>query len=92
MSMTVRQAAKHANVAKPPHFDKAGATGSLQAAALPAGGHLSAQAGFRDGDKVEGMKKGFYTIMAAQFFRRWPTMRCSLPPLPFSLNCIPRSG
>jgi len=66
--MTVRQAAKHANVAQPPHFDKAGATGSLQAAALPAGGHLSAQAGFRDGDKVEGMKKGFYTIMAAQFF------------------------
>ena len=68
MSMTVRQAAKRTNVAQPPQFDTAGATGSLQAATLPASAHVPAQAGVRDGDKVEGMKKGFYTIMAAQFF------------------------
>lgn len=68
MSMTVRQAARRVKVTSPPHFDKAGATGSLQAAALPAGAFLPVQMDARDGDKVQGMKKGFYTIMAAQFF------------------------
>ena len=68
MSMTVRQAARRAKVTSPPHFDTAGATGSLQATALPAGALLPVQMDARDGDKVQGMKKGFYTIMAAQFF------------------------
>jgi MFS family permease len=66
--MTVRQAERRAKVAQPPHFDKAVAPGSLQAAMLPVGVPLPAAPGVRDGDKVEGMKKGFYTIMAAQFF------------------------
>jgi len=68
MSMTVRQAERRAKVAQPPHFDKAVAPGSLQAAMLPAGVPLPAAPGVRDGDKVDSMKKGFYTIMAAQFF------------------------
>src|SRR3974390_159066 len=69
MSMTVRQAARQRKkVAQPPHFDQSGATGSLDAAAMPPGAQLPADTGVRDGDKVEGMKKGFYTIMAAQFF------------------------
>ena len=68
MSMTVRQAARRAKVASPPHFDKTGATGSLQATALPAAALLPVRMDTRDGDKVQGMKKGFYTIMAAQFF------------------------
>lgn len=68
MSMTVRQAARRAKVASPPHFDKTGATGSLQATALPASAFLPVHMDARDGDKVQGMKKGFYTIMAAQFF------------------------
>lgn len=68
MSMTVRHAARRANVAQPPQFDTAGTAGSLQAAALPAGALLPVHTDIRDGDKVESMKKGFYTIMAAQFF------------------------
>lgn len=36
--------------------------------ASPAGATLAEPHGVRDGDKVESMKKGFYTIMAAQFF------------------------
>ncbi len=51
--MTVRQASRRANVTHPPHFDTAAVPASLPA---------------RDGDKVDSMKKGFYTIMAAQFF------------------------
>lgn len=76
MSMTVRQAARRANVKHSPHFDTAAVPDSLQAATLPVGAPPSARADARDGDKVDSMKKGFYTIMAAQFFRRWPTMPC----------------
>ena len=68
MSMTARQAARRAKVAQQPQFDKAGAAGSLQAATLPAGALLPVHTDIRDGDKVDSMKKGFYTIMAAQFF------------------------
>ena len=68
MSMTVRQAERRAKVAQPPQFDRAGAAGSLQAATLPAGALLPVHTDIRDGDKVDSMKKGFYTIMAAQFF------------------------
>lgn len=68
MSMTVRQAARRSHVAQPTQFDKADTAGSLQAATLPAGALLPVQTDIRDGDRVESMKKGFYTIMAAQFF------------------------
>lgn len=36
--------------------------------ASPAGTSLANPSGARDGEKVDSMKKGFYTIMAAQFF------------------------
>ncbi|MCY1253569.1 Lysophospholipid transporter LplT [compost metagenome] len=36
--------------------------------ASPVGASLPSLSGVRDGEKVDSMKKGFYTIMAAQFF------------------------
>ncbi len=36
--------------------------------AAPVGASLASLSGVRDGEKVDSMKKGFYTIMAAQFF------------------------
>ncbi len=49
------------------HFDTA-AAGSPVAEASPIGARLPALPANRPGEKVESMKKGFYTIMAAQFF------------------------
>lgn len=66
--MTVRQAARRRSAVQPRQFDTAAAQGSLQTIASPAGAALTGMREVRDGDKVESMKKGFYTIMAAQFF------------------------
>lgn len=67
--MTVRQAARRNDATHPTQFDTAAAQGPLQQTmAAPLGVALPIAHAERDGDKVESMKKGFYTIMAAQFF------------------------
>jgi hypothetical protein len=67
--MTVRQAARRARAAYAAQFDTAAAQDPLQQTmAAPVGVAVPRAHEGRAGDKVESMKKGFYTIMAAQFF------------------------